>query len=104
VVIRELLDAGAQVLAFDPVAAETFARAFGSHENLAIVDSPYKAAEDASGVLLCTEWPELRRPDFQMVAELVKEKVVFDGRNIWEPAYLADLGFTCYSIGRPTRS
>jgi UDPglucose 6-dehydrogenase len=104
VVVRDLLEAGAKVSAFDPVAGETFAEAFGTHENLQIVDSPYKAADNASGVLLCTEWPELRRPDFQMVGELIAEKVVFDGRNIWEPTYLAELGFTCYSIGRPTRS
>jgi UDPglucose 6-dehydrogenase len=100
VVIGGLLDAGAQISAFDPVANETFAQAFGDHPNLKLVDSPYAAAKDAHGLLLCTEWPELRRPDFQKVAELVKHPVVFDGRNIWSPDYLADLGFTYYGVGR----
>ncbi len=99
-VVRRLLEAGATVRAFDPVAAENFARTFGPHDRLSYADSPYEAAEGASGILLCTEWPELRRPDFRRVAGLMAHRAVFDGRNIWDPKLLEELGFSYYGIGR----
>ena len=101
VVVKGLLDAGAKVRGFDPIARETFGEAFGTHENLEILDSPYEATEGAHGLLLCTEWPELRRPDFRRVASQMAVPVVFDGRNIWKPSYLGEIGFTYYGIGRP---
>lgn len=101
VVVKGLLDAGAKVKGFDPIARETFEEAFGPHENLEILDSPYKATKGAHGLLLCTEWPELRRPDFRRVASQMAVPVVFDGRNVWKPSYLGEIGFTYYGIGRP---
>ncbi len=100
-VVRALLDAGAKVRAFDPVARQTFSQAFGDADGLEILTDPYAATEGTSGLLLCTEWPEFRRPDFRRVATHMKDKVVFDGRNIWDPAFMAELGFTYYGIGRP---
>jgi len=100
VIIKKLLERGCVIKAFDPIAKETFKSTFGTHDNLHILDSPYEATIDVHGLLLCTEWPELRRPDFKRVYSDMAEKVVFDGRNIWNPEYLKDLGFTYYGIGR----
>ncbi|MCD6499487.1 MAG: UDP-glucose/GDP-mannose dehydrogenase family protein [Deltaproteobacteria bacterium] len=103
VVVRRLLDAGATVRAFDPVAGPAFVRAFGSADGFELAQSPYDAVDGAHGLMLCTEWPEFRRPDFRRVAGLMADRAVFDGRNIWSPGMLASWGFTYYGVGRPVR-
>ncbi len=104
VIVRKLLEAGAFVSGFDPIARDTFRETFGAHENLEIPESPYEATKGAHGLLLCTEWPELRRPNFKRIGSEMAVKVIFDGRNIWKPDYLKSLGFTYYGIGRPLQS
>ena len=63
-------------------------------------DRPYGALEGADGLAIVTEWQEFRRPDFELMRRLMRSPVVFDGRNLYEPRSLADLGFTYYAIGR----
>ncbi len=97
-VIEKLLAAGAQVQAFDPEAMAEARKLFG--ERIHYAQRNYDALDGASALLILTEWNEFRRPDFQRVKDLLKEPVIFDGRNIYDPADLRKLGFDYYSIGR----
>ena len=97
-VIEKLLAAGAQVRAFDPEAMAEARKIFGAR--IDYVQRNYDALAGASALLILTEWNEFRRPDFGRVKELLKQPVIFDGRNIYEPAELRKLGFDYYSIGR----
>ena len=97
-VIERLLAAGAQVQAFDPEAMAEARKLFG--ERIHYAQRNYDALSGASALLILTEWNEFRRPDFQRVKDLLKEPVIFDGRNIYDPADLRKLGFDYYSIGR----
>jgi len=97
-VIEKLLAAGAQVRAFDPEAMAEARKLFG--ERIHYAQRNYDALSGASALLILTEWNEFRRPDFQRVKDLLKEPVIFDGRNIYDPAELRKLGFDYYSIGR----
>jgi UDPglucose 6-dehydrogenase len=98
VLIEELLAEGGVVTAHDPVAMEGARRIFG--DRVQFVQNPYQAAEGADALFLVTEWNEFRQPDFARVKAAMKTPVVFDGRNIWNPKRLRDLGFTYYGIGR----
>ena len=66
-------------------------------------DRPYGALEGADGLALVTEWPDYRNPDFELMRRLLAGRVVFDGRNVYEPAKMAEMGFTYYGIGRGRR-
>jgi len=99
VVIDGLLAAGAEVHAYDPEAMEEAKRVFG--DRVIFERSNYDALEGADALLIVTEWNEFRRPDFQRMAELMRNKVIFDGRNVYELTQMQSLGFTYYSIGRP---
>ena len=96
--IEELLAEGGLVTAHDPVANEGGRRHFG--DRVQFVQNPYAAAADADALFLVTEWNEFRQPDFARIKAAMKQKVIFDGRNIWNPAKLRDLGFTYYGVGR----
>ena len=61
----------------------------------------YEPLDGAEALVLVTEWPEFRNPDFEKMKELMKSPVVFDGRNIYNPAKLRKIGFTYYGVGRP---
>jgi len=98
VVIDGLLAAGAQVTAFDPVAHETARVVFGDRITYAV--SAYDALEGADALLLVTEWSEFRAPDYARMKSRLRAPVVFDGRNLWEPARLRELGFTYFGTGR----
>jgi UDPglucose 6-dehydrogenase len=97
-VIEELLKAGARVQAFDPEATAEAKKVFGERVHYAARN--YDALTGAAALLILTEWNEFRRPDFQRIKRLLKQPVIFDGRNIYDPADLRKLGFTYYSIGR----
>jgi UDPglucose 6-dehydrogenase len=98
VVIRELLNAGATVCAFDPESAEE-CRQHHLGDRIEYAETPMDALVDADGLILITEWNEFRRPDFERVKELLRRPVVFDGRNIYSRKTLEALGFTYYGIG-----
>ena len=97
-VIEALLAAGAEVQAFDPEAMPESRKIFGARIHYA--QHSYDALNGASALLILTEWNEFRRPDFQRIRAALKQPVIFDGRNIYEPADLHKLGFEYVSIGR----
>ncbi|MFO7616604.1 MAG: UDP-glucose/GDP-mannose dehydrogenase family protein [Bacteroidales bacterium] len=98
VLIRQLQEAGAQVSAYDPVAMPETRRRIG--DVITYSTDPYEALIDADALVLMTEWPEFRVPRYRIMEKLLKNKVVFDGRNIYEPAEMTENGFTYYGIGR----
>jgi UDPglucose 6-dehydrogenase len=97
-VIEALLAAGAEVQAFDPEAMAEARKIFGARVHYA--RHSYDALNGASALLILTEWNEFRRPDFQRIRAALKQPVIFDGRNIYEPVDLQKLGFEYVSIGR----
>ena len=97
-IIDSLLHAGARVQAFDPEAMEEARKIFG--DRIQYTHRNYDALHGAAALLILTEWNEFRRPDFARVKNLLQSPVVFDGRNIYDPADLLKLGFKYYSIGR----
>jgi UDPglucose 6-dehydrogenase len=100
VVIDELLRRGARIRAFDPVAMPKAAQLWSGREALEFVADPYAAAEGADALLLLTEWREFRSPDFERLRNCMKQPLIFDGRNVYEPALMAKLGFEHVAIGR----
>jgi UDPglucose 6-dehydrogenase len=98
--IEELINAGANVKAHDPESMENVKRIVG--DKIQFCETPYEAAENADAIFIATEWPEFRTPDFEKLSSLLKSKVVFDGRNLYDLAQMKDLGYTYFSIGRET--
>jgi len=98
VIIEKLLAEGASVVAYDPVAAEECYRKIGNAIDYA--KDQYEALIDADALLIVTEWSEFRLPNFKVMEKLMKEKLIFDGRNIYDLYEMKDLGYTYYSIGR----
>ena len=100
VLMEALWEAGARVQAYDPEAKAEAARIYGEREDLTLCDSPEEALQGADALVIVTEWKMFRSPDFDRIRSLLREPVIFDGRNIYEPAFLADKGFVYYAIGR----
>jgi UDPglucose 6-dehydrogenase len=98
VIIDELRAAGAKVKVYDPVAMEE-AREHYIFDKVTYCKDAYEALVDSDALLLVTEWSEFRIPSWEVVGKLLKNKVVFDGRNIYEKSYLKSLGFEHYGIG-----
>jgi len=96
--IRGLLDAGASVTAYDPEAIKVARGIFG--DQIEYATTGYDALKGADALVIVTEWNEFREPDFTRIRKLLKNPVVFDGRNIYNPEQMRSLGFTYYSIGR----
>jgi len=102
VIIRDLLAAGAEVVAFDPEAMETTHMVLG--DSITYARDAYEAVKHADALLVCTEWNEFRRPNFDRVKSLMKAPIVLDGRNLYDPDFMEAQGFTYSSIGRPSYS
>ncbi|WP_271008706.1 UDP-glucose dehydrogenase family protein [Paucibacter sp. B51] len=100
VIVQELLRRGATLAAYDPVAMPEAQRLLGDHAGLQLCASAEAALEGADALLLITEWKEFRTPDFDGIQRALKQPVVFDGRNQWEPALMKTLGFEHFAIGR----
>jgi UDPglucose 6-dehydrogenase len=98
--IDALLNEGAQVVAFDPEAMKNVEGLLG--DKIAYAADEYKALEGADALLICTEWGIFRNPDFTKIGNLLNDKVIFDGRNLFESAEMNDKGFYYTSIGRKT--
>jgi UDPglucose 6-dehydrogenase len=96
--IDSLLADGARLRVHDPEALANVRAQYGN--KLAYCDRPYGALEGADGLVIVTEWQEFRNPDFEIMRRLLREKVIFDGRNLYEPKTVANYGFTYYPIGR----
>lgn len=98
--IEALLKAGAIVKAHDPESMENVKKLLG--KSITFCETPYEAAEGADAIFIATEWPEFRTPDFERLTGLLKNKVIFDGRNLYDLQQMKELGFTYFSIGRET--
>jgi UDPglucose 6-dehydrogenase len=100
VLIEQLLAQGATVKAYDPAAMEECERKIGN--TISYAKDQYEALIEADALVLLTEWSEFRLPNFKVMEKLMKKKVVFDGRNIYDPAEMQELGYYYSSIGRKT--
>jgi UDPglucose 6-dehydrogenase len=98
--IGELVERGAEVVTYDPVAMDEARRVFGDDARISYASSPMAAAEGADALLIVTEWKEFRSPDFEEMKRLLKAPVIFDGRNLYEPARVQGFGFQYFPIGR----
>jgi UDPglucose 6-dehydrogenase len=96
--IDALLAAGATVAAFDPEAMRNVKQVVG--EKITYVESQYEALQDADALLIATEWSEFRTPNFDKISSLLKNKAIFDGRNLFDLNQMKDLGYHYVSIGR----
>jgi UDPglucose 6-dehydrogenase len=102
VILRELLRLGATVAAYDPVAMTEAKRQLGELPALSYCQSAEQALEGADALLLVTEWKEFKSPDFDAIKSALKQPVVFDGRNQYEPSLMKVLGIEHHGIGRGT--
>jgi UDPglucose 6-dehydrogenase len=98
--IRLLIQAGASVRAYDPVAASEAQRIYSGEPNFSLAKNAYQAAEGADALAIVTEWQEFRSPDFDKLREVLKGPVIFDGRNLYDPAMVRRFGLTYHAIGR----
>ena len=97
-IIDELLKAGATVKAFDPEAMNNVKKLLG--DKIVFATDEYDALKDADALLIATEWSLFRTPDFGRIDTLLKEKIIFDGRNLYDPAKMKEMGYYYNSIGR----
>jgi UDPglucose 6-dehydrogenase len=97
-IVERLLERGANVRAYDPAAGPVARRIFDGR--IALCEKSYDALNGADALAIITEWNEFREPDFQKMRSLLRTPVVFDGRNIYSPEHMRELGFTYFSIGR----
>ena len=97
-IMNLLLEAGAEICAFDPEAMDNIQAIYG--DKISFGENCYDVLEGADALLIATEWGVFRNPDFDKVKALLKGKVIFDGRNLYEPNRMEDLGFDYFSIGR----
>ena len=98
VIIENLLKAGANVVAYDPVAAHEAKRILG--DTISYSDEMYDTLTKADALLIITEWPEFRSPDFDEISKRLNNKVIFDGRNLYEPIDTSMHGFEYHGVGR----
>ena len=101
ILMEALWQAGAKVQAFDPVAMKETTRIYGQQTGLSLYSDKYAALRDADALVICTEWPQFRVPNFVQMAELMNAKVIVDGRNLYQPKKLRDDGWVYLSVGRP---
>ena len=102
-VIDELLNDGARVRVYDPVAMNEVRRIYGDCDEIFYASNPEEAVKGSNALVVLTEWLVFRSPDFDMIKRDLSHPVVFDGRNIYSPDFMEQSGFTYYSIGRPPR-
>jgi UDPglucose 6-dehydrogenase len=100
VLMEGLWARGCVVRAYDPVACEEARRIYGERGDLILCKSADEALEGADALAIVTEWREFRSPDFDLIREALREPVIFDGRNLYEPSHMRAAGFRYYAIGR----
>ncbi|MFA6456085.1 MAG: UDP-glucose/GDP-mannose dehydrogenase family protein [Bacteroidota bacterium] len=98
VIIQQLLKHGATVTAYDPAAIES--AKFYLNDSVSYVDNEYEALDNADALLIFTEWNEFRNPDFAIIRSKLKQSIIFDGRNIFDPEKMKEVKFTYFGIGR----
>jgi len=97
--LEKMLKAGFEIKAYDPEAMEGAKQALNGR--IETSEASYEIMEGCDGLVIFTDWQEFRTPDFELIARKLKRPVIFDGRNLYDPAYVAKQGFEYYSIGRP---
>ncbi len=100
VVIDSLIQEGATVQAYDPVAMKECGRLYSNTKELTLCESADKALEGADSLIIVTEWQEFRSPDLDKVSAALKDPVIVDGRNLYDPKTMKEKGFSYYAIGR----
>lgn len=100
VIINGLLERGATIKAYDPIANEEASHIYAGNESVSFTQDLYDATEDAQALVLLTEWKEFRSPDFERLKQQLLSNAIFDGRNIYDPAQLKQLGLRYFGIGR----
>jgi UDPglucose 6-dehydrogenase len=98
--MEALWSAGAKVRAYDPVAAEEAHRIYGDRSDLTLVSNSSEALKGADALAIVTEWQEFRSPDFELIKSELRHPVIFDGRNLYDPAFVKRFGLTYFAIGR----
>jgi UDPglucose 6-dehydrogenase len=96
--IDSLVESGCEVHVYDPEAMKNVQGIVG--DKVTYCKNPYECLQDADALLIMTEWPQFRTPDFEKMENLLKNKIIFDGRNLYELEQMKELGYTYYSIGR----
>ncbi|WP_221394216.1 UDP-glucose/GDP-mannose dehydrogenase family protein [Dyadobacter sp. NIV53] len=96
--IEALLEAGANITVYDPEAMDNVKKIMG--DKITFCHTPYAALDDADALMIFTEWPQFRTPEFEKMSKLLKNKVIFDGRNLYELEQMREIGYTYFSIGR----
>lgn len=101
-IAKALIDAGAKLIAYDPEAIENFKIGIGEEysNKMHFTNQRDKVLENVDALIICTEWNEFRRPEFDKIKELLKSPVIFDGRNLYDLSRMEHSGFTYYSVGR----
>jgi len=99
-IVRALAQRGATLTAYDPVAMDEARRAFGDHPWLKFADSPLHALDGADALIIATEWQEFRSPDFDRLASQMRQRLIFDGRNLYDPVQVKAAGIEYFAIGR----
>jgi UDPglucose 6-dehydrogenase len=100
VLLEQLWNAGARVRAFDPAAMKETRRIYGERADLVLCSRGREALDGADALAIVTEWKEFRSPDFDYLKKQLKSPVIFDGRNLYDPAMMKKHGFRYYAIGR----
>ena len=98
--IADLFAAGATVTAYDPVAMKEAQRIFGDEARLSYAENPMGALQNADALVIVTEWKEFRSPDFNDIKKALKNPVIFDGRNLYDPKFVREQGIEYFAIGR----
>jgi UDPglucose 6-dehydrogenase len=98
--IQRLVGAGATIAAHDPKAVGTAREVLGER-NITYCEDMYAALDGAHALVVCTEWPQYRTPDFQRIKQALVDGVVFDGRNLYDLDWMRELGLVYMSVGRP---
>ena len=101
VLMEALWRRNARVQAFDPVAMDEARRLYGEQGALQLCPDAYAACEGADALVICTEWQQFRSPDFARMRSLLRQSLLIDGRNIYDPTTVRTEGFTYHAIGRP---
>lgn len=101
VLMEALWQAGATVQAYDPEAMEECQRIYGARDDLKLMGTKESALKDSHALIVCTEWKQFRAPDFELIKNQLEIPVIFDGRNLYEPARMQEQGIGYFAIGRP---
>lgn len=100
VAMQALMATGVEINLYDPIANDILFEKMGRPGAITLHDDPYEALVGADGLMICTEWKEFKAPDFEAIKNALADKVIFDGRNLYDPVHLAEIGIDYYAIGR----